>query len=366
MSSIVRKFAALAVFASVGSIPPVLADDSTSIRLNPWGAVGVYSSGYSASKGDSPWYDLSNSAPRGGMGLNILTLGLEAESPGLFGSAAVQFGDIPAAGWDFDLPWLQEAWVGYHLNEMFDISVGAFISPIGIETVNSFENYSGIMSIPYFLDPACHSGVQLTWNAASDVAVTGGVVSSFSSYQLSAGVPSMLLGMSYTPGEDAHLVQLLASREASDDGDEYDQLYASLSSTTHYESVHLLAELNLAYGLPTDGSASSAMFNGMLAAYVDLAPTWQAGARLEGIHDPSGLFSYTRYASPLPDNALSAAGLTATIAYMPTEWSKIRLDARYIGCLDSRSVVEASPPVQERSELVLCADVQLSFLRREE
>ncbi len=365
MFKIVVKIVAVATILVVVMVVAVRADDSTAIRLDPWGAGGVYSSGYNASKGDSPWYDLSNSAPRGGMGLNILTLGLTAESPGLFGSAAVQFGDIPSAGWDFDLPWLQEAWIGYHLSDLFDVSAGAFISPIGIETVNSFENYSVIMSIPYFFDPACHSGVQLTWNADMDLALTGGVVSSFSSYQLSAGVPSMLLGMSYTPGEDAHLLQLLASREESDSG-EYDQLYASVSSTTHLESVHLLAELNLAYGLPTDGSASSAMFNGMLAAYVDLTPTWQTGLRIEGVYDPSGLFAYTRYASPLPDNSLTAAGLTATIAYMPTEWSKIRLDTRYIGCLDSRSVVEASPPVQERTEIVLCADVRLSFLRREE
>jgi hypothetical protein len=365
MVNLVVRIVAVAAILGVGMVVAIRANDSTAIRLDPWGAVGFYSSGYSASKGESPWYDLSNSAPRGGVGLNILTLGITAESSGLFGSAAVQLGDIPSAGWDADLPWLQEAWVGYHLSELFDVSVGAFISPIGIETVNSFENYSGIMSISYFFDPACHSGAQLTWNAAEDVAVTGGVVSSFSSYQLSAGVPSMLLGMEYTPGEDAHLLQLLMSREESDTG-EYHQVYASVSSTANLESTHLLAELNLGYGIPTDGSTPSAMFNGILAAYVDFTPMWQAGLRLEGVHDPSGLFSYTRYASPLPDDVLSAAGLTATIAYMPTEWSKIRLDGRYIGCLDSRSVVEASPPVQERTEIVLCADVQLSFLQRKE
>jgi hypothetical protein len=365
MLNFVVRIVAVATILGACVVVTMRANDSTTIVLDPWGAVGFYSSGYSASKGESPWYDLSNSAPRGGVGLNILTLGITAESSGLFGSAAVQLGDIPSSGWDVDLHWLQEAWLGYHLSELFDVSAGAFISPIGIETVNSFENYSGIMSIPSFFDPACHSGVQLTWNAAADVAVTGGVVSSFSSFMLSTAVPSVLLGMEYTPGEDAHLVQLLVSREESDTG-EYDQVYASAASTTHFESTHLLAELNLIYGIPTDGSAPSAMFSGLLAAYVDLAPFWQAGLRLEGVHDPSGIFSYARYASPLPENVLSAAGLSATIAYMPTQWSKIRLDARYIGCLDSRSVVEASPPVQERTEIVLCADVQLSFLRREE
>lgn len=363
-NAVACRGAALAVFLLVTSIGLVRAEDSTSIKLSPWGAVGAYASSYTASKGESEWHDLSNSAPRGGLGLNSIALGIEAESAGLYGSAAVQFGDIPSAGWDLDVPWLQEAWVGYHLSEQFDVALGAFISPIGIETVNSFENYSGIMSIPYFFDPACQSGVQLTYNAASDVSITGGVVSSFSSYLLSAGVPSALIGFSYSPDEDLHLMQLLVSKEESDTG-EYHQLYASASSTTHLDGLHLLAEMNFAYGAPTDGAPAAVMFNGMLAAYVDVTDNWQTGLRLEGVHDPEGLFSYARYASPLPFNSLSAAGVTATVAFMPTEWSKFRLDARYIGSLDSKSVIEASPAVRDRTEIVFCADVMLSFLRHD-
>jgi hypothetical protein len=334
------------------------ASDSTSIQLSPWFMGGAYASHFSLPRGEEQWYDLSNSAPRGGLGLNLLAVGMEVESPTIFGSIAVQYGDVPESGWDFDLPWLQEAWVGYHLNEQFDLSLGAFISPIGIETVNTFENYSGIMSLAYFIDPACQSGVQLAWNAAEDIKLTGGVVSSFSIYTLSADVPSLLTVFSYAPKEDSYTAIALLSKEESDAG-QYYQLFTSFSSVVTYEHTLVQGEVDVVYTMPVGAQEPAAMVTGFAAAYFDIMKDWQTGLRVEGVYDPAGIFTDSRIVSELPDNTLSIAGVTATLTYKPTEWGKLRLDARYLHCLDDKSFITVNPNARERTEIVLCADVYL-------
>jgi hypothetical protein len=337
------------------------ANDSTSLNFQPWGTAGLYASKYSVPRGGEPWYDFSNSAPRGGAGLNILALGVTAESPGIFGAVTLHYGDVPNSGWDQHLPWLQEAWVGYHINEQFDISAGAFVSPIGVETPNGFENYSGIMSISYFFDPACQSGVQLAWNAASDVVLSGGVVSSFSSYSLSAEIPSLIAMVEYTPDEDLYMSQILMSKEESDSG-QYYQVYTSMSGTAHYGKTHAQAEIDVACTVPTSSASASALITGIAAVYYDVVEQLQMGVRVEAVYDPDGIFTYMRIVDVLPANTLAAAGATATVTYQPTEWGKLRLDARYLGSLDVNSLIGVNPNARDRTEVVLCADVLLSFL----
>jgi len=337
------------------------AADTTSMRFDPWVAAGGYAATYSVSKADRDWFDFSNSGADNGIGLNILAAGVKAESAGLFGAITLQYGDVPLSGWDdsdLDLFWLQDAWIGYHISEQLDVQVGAFLSPFGVETPIGFENFSGIMSIPGFFDPACHSGVQVTWNMNADMALIGGIVSSFSNFSLAADLPSLLASWQYTPEDDQLLVQAIVSNQESDLGQFY-QLYTSLAGMINMERTHMEAELNAAFTSEVAAQPFAAMVTSMAAAYYDILPSWQTGIRVEAIYDPSGVSTAFRAVDELPYNTLMAAGLTASVTYQPTEWSKIRVDARYLGSLDANSRIEAAPDARERTEILLCTDVML-------
>jgi len=356
-----RRVAALVVLTRVSCISAMSAD-STSMQVRPWLAGGLYGARYSSAKGDKEWYDLASSAPRKGVGLNLVAVGLRAESPDVLGSLGVQYGDVPLTSWDVDMPWLQEAWIGYHISDNVDVTMGAFISPFGVETVNGFENYSGITSVASFFDPACHAGVQASWNISDDVSLTGGVVTSYSSFRLSSDLPSLLAVLSYGPDEDSYVLQTLLSTEESDTA-RFQQLYTNVASVVHYGKTHTQVELNMAYAFPTDVSVASVFFSRLLAAYVDVADRMQTGLRLEGVYDPSGMMSGIRAEKTLPETALAAAGVTASLSYMLTDWARIRLDGRYLGSLDQRSIIQTEPDVRERTDIVLCADVLLPLLK---
>lgn len=355
-----RSFFAL-VLLHIVSFVNLMSADTTSIQIQPWVAGGLYGAQYSSAKGDNEWYDLASSAPLNGGGLNLLAIGLQVESPDVFGSIGLQYGDVPLTSWDIDVPWLQEAWIGYHVSDNVDISLGAYISPFGVETVNGFENYSGITSVAAFFDPACHAGIQASWNMTDDMTLSGGVVTSFSSFRLSSDLPSLLATLSYGPDDDSYVIQTLLSTEASDSA-RFQQLYTSVGSVVHYDNVHTQVELNMAYAFPTDASAASMFLSGLLAAYVDVADRVQAGLRLEGIYDPSGMMSAIRAEKTLPDPGLAAAGVTASMTYALTEWAKLRLDGRYLGALDQTSIIQGEPDVRERTDIVLCVDVMLPLL----
>jgi hypothetical protein len=349
------------VLLHVVSFINLMSADTTSMQIQPWVAGGLYGAQYSSAKGDNEWYDLACSAPLNGGGLNLLAIGLRAESPTVFGAVALQYGDVPLTSWDLDVVWLQEAWIGYHISDEVDISMGAYISPFGVETVNGFENYSSITSVVSFFDPACHAGVQASWNVADDVSLTGGVVTSYSSFRLSSDLPSLLAVLSYGPDEDSYVLQALLSTEESDTA-RFQQLYTNVASVVHYGKTHTQVELNMAYAFPTDVSVASVFLSGLLAAYVDVADRLQTGLRLEGVYDPSGMMSAIRAEKTLPDPGLAAAGVTASLTYALTEWAKLRLDGRYLGALDQTSIIQGDPDVRERTDIVLCVDVMLPLL----
>lgn len=355
-----RSVAALVVLTRVNCISAMSAD-STSMQVRPWLAGGLYGAQYTSAKGDNEWYDLASSAPRKGVGLNLVAVGLRAESPDVFGSLGIQYGDVPLTSWDVDMPWLQEAWIGYHISDNVDVTMGAFISPFGVETVNGFENYSGITSVASFFDPACHAGVQASWDVTEEVTLSGGVVSSFSSFRLSSDLPSVLAVLSYSPDEDSYVLQTLLTTETSDTAS-YQQLHASMLSVTHNSNTHTQVELDMTYKFPSGTSAASIFFTGLAAAYLDVTDRWQTGFRFEWVYDPSGMMSTIRAEKTLPDPALAAAGVTASMTYTLTEWAKLRLDGRYLGSLDQTSIIQGDPDVRERTDIVLCADVLLPLL----
>jgi hypothetical protein len=333
------------------------AADTTDLMFDSWFSAELYGSHYSTSRGRSDFHDLLNFAPGDDLGLNNIFLGVRATSSRLFGALTLQYGDIPRSGWDPDQPWLQEAWLGYHLTEDIDVTAGAFTTALGVESLMSYENYSGIVSVPGFFDPGFYSGVQMTWKASSVTTVNTGVVSSFSDFSITGNIPSLSIGLTYVPQPNCNVsLQTLISEEQVDVDDQY-QLYTSMTGILRRYRMHFLTELNFCYEFANANNTASSTVSGLVGVYYDVTSSLQTGLRLEAMYDPDGALADSRFDKPLPYNTLSMAGVTGTITYRPSSWSIIRADARYIGVLDNRSFIEIEPDSRKRAELVLSTDV---------
>lgn len=334
-----------------------IAADTTDLFFEPWASAGLYGSHYTTSRGKNEFHDLLNFAPGDNIGLNNIYLGARATSSTVFGAVTLQYGDIPRSGWDPDQPWLQEAWLGYHIAEDFDVTAGAFTSALGVESLMSFENYSGIISVPGFFNPGFYSGVQVLWKPSTTTFVNAGVVSSFSDFSISGNVPAVSIGLAYAP-QPEHLltIQSLLSEEQLDVGEHY-QLYTSITGKLRQNNLHMLTELNFCYEFANTSYTSSYMLSGLLGVYYDVTSSLQTGVRIEALYDPQGALADSRFNKPLPYNTLSMAGVTASISYRPSRWSLIRADVRYLGVLDNKSFIEIDPDARERRELVVSTDI---------
>lgn len=330
---------------------------STDLAFESWVSAGLYGSNYSTSRGRNEFHDLLNFAPGDNIGLNNIFLGVRATSSNVFGAVTLQYGDFPRSGWDPDQPWLQEAWLGYHITEDFDVMAGAFTSTLGVESPMSFENYSGIISVPGFFNPGFYSGVQILWKPATTAVVNAGVVSSFSDFAISGNVPAVLVGLTYAPRPERMVsIQALLSEEQIDAGAHY-QLYTSVTAKLRQNGLHMLSELNFGYEFANAFYTASYMLSGLLGVYYDVTSSLQTGLRVEAMYDPQGALADSRFNKPLPYNTLSMAGVTAGVTYRPSRWSIIRADVRYLGVLDNKSFIEIDPDARERREIVLSTDI---------
>ncbi len=333
------------------------ASDTTDLTIKSWISAGLYGSHYSTSRGDDEFHDLLNSAPGDDIGLNNIYIGVRATSSNVFGALTLQHGDMPRSGWDPDLPWLQEAWLGYHVTKDFDVTAGAFTSVLGVESLMCYENYSGIISVPGFFNPGFYSGIQVLWKTSSTTSVNAGVVSAFSDFAITGSLPALSLGFTYSPEHtSAFAIQSILSEESVDRGDRF-QLYTSMTAKQQMNMVHVLSELNVCLEFPKASYSASYMVSGLVGVYYDVLSTLQAGLRLEAMYDPQGALAESRFNKPLPYETLSMAGVTTTLTYRPSRWSVIRADARYLGVLDTKSFIEIDPNARERRELVLSTDI---------
>lgn len=334
-----------------------LAADTNDLRFESWASAGLYGSRYSTSRGKDEFHDLLNFAPGDDYGLNNIFIGARATSSTVFGAVTLQYGDIPRSGWDPDQPWLQEAWLGYHLTDNLDVTAGAFTSVLGVESLMSFENNSGIVSVPGFFNPGYYSGIQMLWKTSSTTLVNTGIVSAFSDFAITGSIPALSFGCTYSPEPTGTFsIQSIFSEETVDRGEHF-QLYTSMTTKQQLKKVHVLTELNVCVEFPKASYPAAYMVSGLVGVYYDVSSALQTGVRLEAMYDPQGALADSRFNKPLPYETLSMAGVTTTLTYRPTRWSVIRADVRYLGVLDTKSFIEIDPDARQRTEFVLSTDV---------
>lgn len=341
------------------SISATAHDDSTTRWIEYGGSLGVYGARYSNVATQLGDHDLVNSAPRDGIHVNIISGSLRGRYDAVYGAVTLQLGDYPRASWTTNTYWLQEAYVGVHLNETMRLEAGSFSSHIGVESMIPSENYSGIISLAGFFDPNFFGGVKYLWDVTPEVEVQADLVTSFNGYDLRNDAPAFTTGATWQR-DSTHVIaaHVFVSRETFEQR-EHTQLYINLSSTMEIPGIHLLGEFNYAVELPDGDGVAHEMVSGFIAGYVDLMTGFTAGLRGEFVIDPDGILADDRFAAPLPFQTFSGAGATATVSYKPYPWLMVRGDVRLLTVLDNSSFIEINPDKQQRSEAVVSIDITL-------
>lgn len=311
-----------------------------------------------ASKGSDAFIDLMNTAARTGAGLNILRGSIGIDLTQLHGQVALQYGDITKAVWGKQFL-LQEGWIGYRIAPDIDLQAGAFLSHFGVEGLVPSQNYSGIVSTTGFFDPNYFGGIKCYVKLSEFTSAHLDVLTSFNGLEIDGDIPAVSFGIEYTPDTTTQLTcSSILSEEPLDD--KTYQLYTQVSGMLRRRQWHLLGELNIGAELPSAATPAMMMTSALLGCYYDVTNILQVGLRAECVIDPHGIMADDRYARPLLIEALSSAGVTATVNYAAAPWCTIRADLRRLSAIDNISVIDANPPVRARTEAIVTVDLVLN------
>lgn len=340
--------------------PYLQAASDTATRYITFAArLGLYGARYSNPSTDLGAHDLVGSAPRDGLHLNIVSGSVQGRWESLYGALTLQLGDYARASWMNDMYWIQEAFIGVHLNHAMRIEAGAFSSHVGTESMDLMENYSGIISLPGFFDPNFFGGVKYLWRVSDEIELQADLVTAFNGFELEEGVPAFATGVTWQQDSTVTMIgNVFVSRETINQLDGT-QIYVNTSAHVELSDVHLLGEVNYAVEITDAGAGMLHMISGFAAGYVNVTSSMMFGVRAELMIDPDGILADDRFIAPLPYRSLSAAGCTATISYRPLPWLMIRGDARYLSTLDERSLIEIEPDSRHRTEAVVSIDLAL-------
>jgi len=334
------------------------AADSTGVHW--WLTASGYASAYSSDEGSQPFHDLVTTAPRSGVGGNMIAGSVSATYGVLYGALTLQAGDVPTVVWQPAFPYVQEAWLGLHLRDDVRLEAGAFISHLGVESMIPFENLMGIISIAGFLDPNFFAGAKLYWDVSPTVTVHADVLTSYSGFQYEGSIPAFCASMMWTADSTLSVyVNSMVSDEPLTRGTQF-QSYTNVYAEYTTSDFHALAEFNVGCELPTADHGAYPMTSAQLTVFHSILPTLALGVRGEIILDPHGIMANDRYPAPLPITMLNAAGVTGSLQFRPNKWSRIGFDLRRVEALDDTSIVDVDPNISARTEAVLSLDV---FLR---
>jgi hypothetical protein len=333
------------------------AADSTGVQW--WLTASGYASAYSSDEGSQPFHDLVTTAPRSGIGGNMIAGSLTATYGVLYGALTLQAGDVPTVVWQPAFPYVQEAWLGLHLRHDVRLEAGAFISHLGVESMIPFQNAMGIISISGFFDPNFFAGAKLYWDVSSTVTVHADVLTSYSGFQYEGSIPAFCASMIWRPDSTlAVYANSMLSDEPLSRGTQF-QSYTNIYAEYTTDDIHALAEFNVGAELPTADHGTYPMTSAQLTIFHSILPTLALGIRGEIILDPHGIMANDRYPAPLPITQLNAAGVTGSIQFRPNAWSRIGFDLRRVSALDDTSIIDVDPNIAARTEAVLSVDVFL-------
>ncbi len=350
----------ITVIALLTHLPAISGEIPQPQQLLRWNAeASWYYSHNTADNGGYEFHDLMNTAARTGAGLNILRGTVELDAEWIHGAVSLQYGDIAEAVWGKQFP-IQEGWLGYRITNKVDLQAGLFLSHFGVEGLRPVENYSGIVSTTGYFDPNYFGGVKCYISLSDVTLMHVDVLTSFNGLEIDGEIPALSINLVHTPDTLTQLtLSSILSEESLHDRRAF-QLYTQVSGVFHRDAWHLLGELNVGAEIPTSAAPGFLMTSALLGCYYDLTRTLQCGLRAECVVDPHGIMANDRYASPLPINELSAAGVTATVTYSALPWCKVRADLRRLSAINSVSVIDANPPVRARTEAVVTVELYLN------
>ncbi len=258
--------------------------------------------------------------------LNTAQLTASTNSDWYRGKMTVAYGTIPQQSWlPTDYLSLQEANIGFKLNENLWLDSGIFLTHIGGESLLPKNNPLSLLSLTTMFEPFYQAGAKLSYKPIEQFEVQLHVLNGYGVIEATNPMPAAGLVLAYTPNSTINVFYTgyAGNPKASNETAAF-RLFNDINliyNATDKFSVR--AELDVA----TQSDVQSIYHSGFVTARYAFNPSWSVSARGEYVVDEKGMLSV--YPN-LKDAGLMGGGFTLGGEYKPTENSYVRLEGRQL------------------------------------
>ncbi len=240
---------------------------------------------------------------------------------------------------------IQQAWLGYKVNESGSVFVqaGIFLSPIGTEVVPVKDNWNWSRSNLFAFLPAYHSGAKVTWTATPVFSLVGMVCNGWNSAVDTNEAKSVILqGLWTTEKVQAAVLYMGGNERATDakEGTPWRNLGDAWVSAQLGERFWLMAHVDGGAESTKQGTAS--WFGAALYAKTQLAERWFLALRGETLGEQLATDAAGVTSDPIlmPVKRISSA--TLTLDWRPTSFLLVRAEGRG-DMTDGNGFIEGTP-----------------------
>lgn len=240
---------------------------------------------------------------------------------------------------------IQQAWIGYKVNEAGTVFVqaGLFMSPIGTEVIPVKDNWNWSRSNLFAFLPAYHAGVKLTWQATSTFALMAHVCNGWNAAVDNNDAKSVLVQGLWTTEKVQAGVLYMGGNERNTDAKEgtpWRHLGDAWITAQLGEKFWLMAHVDGGAESTKQGTAS--WFGAALYAKAQLAERWFVALRGDTVGEQLATDSAGVTSDPIlmPVKRISSA--TLTLDFRPTSFLLIRAEGRG-DMSDGNGFIEGTP-----------------------
>ncbi len=163
----------LLILIFLGSSSLAKAEDLLDLNIEAEGMIDTYySHNFDSQKSASKQF-FTQSLKDDKYNLNLAYFGVAAENENFHGKLSLQYGNSVDANYSAEtydsLKYLQEAFIGYNLNEKLRIDVGIYFSHIGLESFISKNNSAYTRSLVSEFSPYYQSGVRIEYQLSESI-----------------------------------------------------------------------------------------------------------------------------------------------------------------------------------------------------
>ncbi len=259
---------------------------------------------------------------------------------------------------------IQQAWIGYKVNESGSIFVqaGIFLSPIGPEVIQVKDNWNWSRSDLFAVLPAYHAGVKFNWQATQAFAVIAMVCNGWNAAVDNNDGKSVVLQALWTTEKVQAGVLYMGGNERNMDAKEgapWRNLGDAWLTWQVAERFWLMGHVNGGEEQTNQGTAT--WFGAALYAKAQLAERWFLALRGDTLAEHVATDSAGVVSDPMliPVKRISSA--TLTLDWRPTSFLLLRAEGRG-DITDGNAFVDGTPNYAASGDPIANASKRLTAM----